>query len=359
MNGLSVFLFCAMLGVCLSARGQEKGEKAGAAEMEAPPVSPEMPANLYTRVYVVPKTFVPSLYSEDGPPRDPFAEQDGKGKVDASRRSLRSLLEGLGMEFGKGASMAFNAETAELAMRNTEEQHEILEAYLDSLVANGERQVHLLLEYIEVEMEDFSAWLLDNKVTADATPMRKVVQEWVDDRDAFVIESSMITARSGQRAKVESVREFIYPTEYDPPEIPGEVSLSGRADSLVTSVAPTAFETRNVGHTFEVDPVLGKDGETVYLNLAPEVVEHEGYTHWPSEEADVKFRTSLPTFYAMKITTQITVRDGRYGFLGTTRPRVASNKRMEDPVVLQFVRADVGNVVEWSVRDGEVEREER
>ncbi|MCB1079068.1 MAG: type II and III secretion system protein, partial [Verrucomicrobiae bacterium] len=87
-----------------------------------------------------------------------------------------------------------------------------------------------------------------------------------------------VLARSGQRAKIEVIREFIYPTEYDPPEIPnqigGGISVGGGAGGGATSgfpvtpATPAAFETRNTGITLEVDPVIGGDNFTIDLNLA-------------------------------------------------------------------------------------------
>ena len=36
-----------------------------------------------------------------------------------------------------------------------------------------------------------------------------------------------VTARSGQKATIEIIREFIYPTEYEPPELPNSVGSDG------------------------------------------------------------------------------------------------------------------------------------
>lgn len=56
-----------------------------------------------------------------------------------------------------------------------------------------------------------------------------------------------VTARQGQSAKVEIIQEFIYPTEFDPPEVgkskPGEDSFP------VTPTTPTAFSKKDVGLT--------------------------------------------------------------------------------------------------------------
>jgi len=114
----------------------------------------------------------------------------------------------------------------------------------------------ILVEWIEVEHEDFSDWVFENKLTPDATNLRKEVQRWKKDGDAEVIRTVVVHAQNGQRAKVESISEFIYATEYDPPEVPNEPNLSDKSELPVTPATGAAFETRNLGTTVEVDPVL-------------------------------------------------------------------------------------------------------
>src|SRR5437588_2055342 len=110
-----------------------------------------------------------------------------------------------------------------------------------------------------------------------------------------LLSSPRVTTKSGQRAVIEIVREFRYPTQFQPPQIPqnfrgGDSSASfnpltgaitnGSSSSgtfPVTPTTPTAFETRNTGVTLEVEPVVGPDGVTIDLNLVPQVVEFEGF----------------------------------------------------------------------------------
>src|SRR5690606_34434298 len=83
-----------------------------------------------------------------------------------------------------------------------------------------------------------------------------------------------VTARSGQKATIEVIREFIYPTEYEPPELPTSVGSStvgglgigggltgaGSTSSFpVTPATPTAFETKNTGVTLEIEPTIGEN----------------------------------------------------------------------------------------------------
>ena len=144
-----------------------------------------------------------------------------------------------------------------------------------------------------------------------------------------------IMARSGQRAKVEVIREFIYPTEYDPPEIPNQIGGGGGGGGggvsinliPVTPANPTAFETRNTGVTLEVDPVLGADEFTIDLSLSPEVVEFDGFINYgtpifspslfgTSTQLLTSNRILMPVFSTRKVTTQVTIWDGQTVAIG-------------------------------------------
>lgn len=109
-----------------------------------------------------------------------------------------------------------------------------------------------------------------------------------------MVKPSTIT-RSGERSKIEIIREFIYPTEYEPPELPQQIggvvaSLNGDGDTggggteifPVTSATPTGFETRDVGITLEVEPVVGPNKKYIELSLRPELIEFEGFVNYGS-----------------------------------------------------------------------------
>lgn len=143
-----------------------------------------------------------------------------------------------------------------------------------------------------------------------------------------------VTTRSGQRANIEVVREFIYPTEFNPPQIPTNVGGGnggggggGGATVInipVTPTTPTAFTMRPVGVRLEVEPVIGPDGYTIDLNLAPEVTEFEGFINYgspiqiaatdalgnPTPIVLTENRIPQPVFSVRKITTAVTVWDG-------------------------------------------------
>jgi len=149
-----------------------------------------------------------------------------------------------------------------------------------------------------------------------------------------------VTTRSGQRANVEVVREFIYPTEFNPPQIPtqfgavGGVTTGafGGASSAfpVTPTTPTAFTMRPVGVKMEVDPVIGPDGYTIDLSLAPEVTEFDGFINYGSpiqtsatdalgNPTTVVLTPNIinqPVFSTRKVTTAVTIWDGQTVAMG-------------------------------------------
>ena len=106
-------------------------------------------------------------------------------------------------------------------------------------------------------------------------------------KGADMMTAPSVTARSGQKATIEVIREFIYPTEYEPPEIPQSVGSTGDGGAGVSSVpvtpaTPTAFETRNTGVTLEIEPTIGENDFMIDLRFVPEIVEFEGFINYGS-----------------------------------------------------------------------------
>ncbi len=166
-----------------------------------------------------------------------------------------------------------------------------------------------------------------------------VVRALSQKKGVDLMSAPSVTTRSGQRATIEVIREFIYPTEFDPPQIPqtvgatatiGGVGQSQASTFPVTPTTPTAFEMRPVGVRMEVDPVIGPDGYTIDLNLAPEVTEFEGFVNYgsPIQSASTdalgnpvtliltENRIEQPIFSTRKVTTAVTVWDGQTVAMG-------------------------------------------
>lgn len=155
-----------------------------------------------------------------------------------------------------------------------------------------------------------------------------------------LLSAPRVTTKSGQRAVIEIVREFRYPTQFQPPQIPqtfgsqpnSQIALGNSSGGTfpVTPTTPTSFETRNTGVTLEVEPVVGPDGITIDLNLVPQVVEFEGFINYGSPirtssvnalgvAQTVELTPNIinqPIFSTRKVTTSVSVWDGQTVVLG-------------------------------------------
>ena len=95
-------------------------------------------ADLFTNVYVVPPTFLSTDGGGGGggaAAADPFADPvaAGGGAGPGSRRSAKDILESAGISFAGGASAIYNKSNSTLIVRNTHDQMELVEAYIESI----------------------------------------------------------------------------------------------------------------------------------------------------------------------------------------------------------------------------------
>ena len=162
-----------------------------------------------------------------------------------------------------------------------------------------------------------------------------------------LLSSPRVTTKSGQRAQIQIVREFRFPTTFAEPHIPdirggtsGGVTTNSISLPVVGPSTPGGFETKNTGVELEVEPVVGPDGVTIDLNLVPSVVEFEGFINYGSPIKTVNpallgfiggvssalgLNDSIvltdnvinqPIFSVRKVTTNVSVYDGQTVVLG-------------------------------------------
>lgn len=177
------------------------------------------------------------------------------------------------------------------------------------------------------------------------SPQFQVVWRALDQKNGIdLVSRPSVIVKGGQKASVEVVREFIYPTEYDPPQIPTTVGsfvtviVNGVVQPPpplppipVTPTTPTAFETRKVGVVLDVEPVISEDGRSVDLTITPEFTEFVGFVNYGSPIFQVQTRTGVlgvsreeltpniitqPIFATKKVVTGVKVYDGATVVLG-------------------------------------------
>jgi len=173
-----------------------------------------------------------------------------------------------------------------------------------------------------------------------------VIRALSQQKGVDLMSAPKVTTKSGNKATIKIIREFPYPSEFDPPQVPqnnnnqigggntGGIQMIG---GMVSPATPSAFEKRDVGVSLEVEPQVGADNYTIDLSLSPEVVEFDGFVNYGSPVIGPRFNPLLvtpgnpsgigtfvitpnvmnqPVFSVRKVTTSVTIWDGQTVAMG-------------------------------------------
>lgn len=213
------------------------------------------------------------------------------------------------------------------------------------------KQIRVQVEFIEVAHEQLTELMFGEKPAANDVELRNQVAGLVKEGKASILETMLCTSRSGQKATSESIEEFIYPTEYEPATLPENVQVNKKEDveavktvrrDLATGPTPTAFDTRNLGSTLEIEPILSKDGKIIDLRFVPEIVYHVGnevWAEWKGEHGNSPIQ--MPTMYVIRINTAVTLANGTPMLVAALSPKDANGHPDFTRKLMIFVRADV------------------
>ena len=147
---------------------------------------------------------------------------------------------------------------------------------------------------------------------------------------------AVVRTKSGQRATLGSISEFIYPTEFTRPVPPA----SGAPTSPNATVTPSAFETRNTGFSLEAEATMGENDEFIDLQLSPETVTLVDRVSWGQG-------TEVPIFETQRVITALTLISGQPRLVCTpSRPPVSkADADSANRVWFSFVTADIIPVI--------------
>lgn len=171
---------------------------------------------------------------------------------------------------------------------------------------------------------------------SDAEDYAELVKR-VDTGKAKQEEFLMLRATEGIGVTVEEISEMIYATEYEPPELPNEIgNLSEdieKAKMLVTPATPSAFDTKNVGSTLEVELQVDDEGK-MEVRLMMTLVSFLGRSVWGQGFAEAE----MPRFAVQSVKTGLEVTLDSASLIGSISPPEALQpKEGEREVWLAFV----------------------
>ncbi|MCH7225167.1 Amuc_1098 family type IV pilus outer membrane protein [Haloferula sp. A504] len=176
---------------------------------------------------------------------------------------------------------------------------------IDSILNNPTRQTQS--SSVAPGILSFTGLFTDGQV-------QMIVRGLDQKKGSDVVAVPSVTTRSGQQSSIEIIREFIYPTEYEPPELPNSVGTNSEGIFPVTPATPTAFDMRKVGVILEVLPTASKDKRFVDINLKPNLTDFDGFINYGSP---IRSGGAIA---------------GGAGFFGQVEPQVVTNNEILMPV---------------------------
>lgn len=209
---------------------------------------------------------------------------------------------------------------------------------------DGPRNIRICIQFIEVPHPVLTELMADPKTAGPA--LHDKVLALANDGAVKLLETCVVTGKHGQKATVESIRETIYPTEYEPPQLPGTQSSRfaqpPQQQPLVRPEPPSAWETRNVGTTLEIEPCLADTGRMVDLRFVPEIIQlarldtFKEYIDW---WGDASIR--MPVFQTWRTNTSMTLLAGQFAMVGVITPKPNGAGPTVTRKLLVFARADI------------------
>lgn len=224
--------------------------------------------------------------------------------------------------------------------------------------ARAAKMVRCAVELIEVPTAFLSDAVAEESQTLPNDEKQwKKAKELATKGEAKLLDCIVVQTKPGLPARVGSNLEKIYATEYDPPPVPKAEEKKDGAEAASPPEKPTpapiapvpqlpflpvAFDTRNVGCTVEIDPVVGPTGDIADITISVENVTNIGeeiLATWKDEKAEVAMK--MPKFHLMQVKTQVTVPDGHVILLGAASPPDAEGKTDSTRKVLVFAKVDI------------------
>lgn len=259
----------------------------------------------------------------------------GGGSIGGSLREFDSVQFPF---FGQGGSIPANNSLNPITAGLRSGSEAINQSAIESLVAAGR------VGAISDKLSPAPGALSIAGILTD--PQFQVIMRALDQRKGIDLMSApSILTRNGQQAEIQVVRELIYPTAYDPPEVPQQVVVDQNGggapaptappaitiNSLpVTPATPSEFATRNTGVVMKVTPTVLPDGTNIELEIVPEVVEFEGFVNYgspiistvvdllgiPTQIILTDNRIEQPVFSTRRATTNVVIMDGQTVAIG-------------------------------------------
>jgi hypothetical protein len=226
--------------------------------------------------------------------------------------------------------------------------------------------IRVQVEFIELPLASYTALLAGPHTSTNDGALRQQVALLVAKGAATIAETMVCAAPSRQKGRTESITEFIYATEYEPPEMSGIVvetipgTLPNQPPTQVVEISPrdehtgptpSAWDTRNLGSTLEIEPNFEEDTGVIRLRLYAEIVHHVRnwiWTEWVGPHGSSPIQ--MPVLYTLRCDLSTMVVPGEYQVVAALTPQDPDGVPDATRKVMVFVKCGMQSAA--TPRDG-------
>ncbi|HUF60628.1 MAG TPA: hypothetical protein VMN36_01010 [Verrucomicrobiales bacterium] len=209
----------------------------------------------------------------------------------------------------------------------------------------GNPLVSVVIEFIDVPHVFLTDLFRQPDLQFDSTALRLELDPLIEEGVAKIHGTAAAVGASGSPLRSEGSGELIYPTEYDPGEVPRYWIPAGtnavRHWSPSTYPTPTAFESRILGITSEALPTVLRGGRVATVDLRPEIVRYVGDNILQSliTPDGIVPLVEAPAFSTFGLRTQVRLPKDGCALIGAAVPMNENGERLRDRMMMVFVTA--------------------
>ncbi len=206
----------------------------------------------------------------------------------------------------------------------------------------GDRLVSLVVEFIDLPHAFLTDHFRQHDLQFDSTALRLELNPLIEEGIAKIRGTAAAVSAAGSSPDVRGTGELIYPSEYDPGEVPLYWIPAGtnavRHWSPSTYPTPTAFETRILGITSDAVATVLHGGRIATVDLIPEIVRYIGddvLQSFITPDGIVPL-VKMPAFSTFKVTTQVRAPNDGCALIGAAVPVNENGERMRERIMMVF-----------------------
>jgi hypothetical protein len=291
-------------------------------DSEVPQIDNGNPGRQQTRTFWVNPAHMAEAMEED-----PFTGQ--------RRKDVKQLFEEAGITFPDGASNHYAVTSSQLVARNTLENLRKIELFLADLEARHWSPGNLTFTTHVLQAPGPLLRRLTTQAANKSSHRAELdkLLAAVKAGSAQTLGTNRIETKSGVRATTQQGAEHTALADV-------RISKEG-VPEIIT-------ETRNVGFKVELEAIIGADGQTIELNIAPEFHTTAPFEHREHilDTQGRRLEFPLTDYHCFKLTTGTTMPSGTARLLSLHKPTGKPEFEKEDILQAIFITCDILRVGE-------------